>query len=180
LHSALEVAKLRINESVEVFHPYLTRTAAVYFKEKGEWYVAFDDTADPDKNVILADRLGNIPKNNTLVKDLLKRAYDLDRIVKVENTEFFPISEFGDNSTLKAIIGKYAQPYARLLRRNDEENGFIELLSPERLENICRGDKFRVIYVAVGGVCCETFFVDCYIKATWNARGIYEPVEYEA
>lgn len=53
LPSAQEFAAFQIATGERKFESGLTRTAAIYFKDDQKTYVAFDDTPDPQKNILL-------------------------------------------------------------------------------------------------------------------------------
>jgi hypothetical protein len=106
----------------------VTRTAAVYFYKNGRRYIAFDDIADPKKNIILAraecgfrscrrDGTWLLSMNDKHVKQILARADRDGRIVELTHRHYAPMFYVFGARMAKAILGDMADTYAAFLRR---------------------------------------------------------------
>lgn len=128
-----------------------TRSTAIYLRAGDKFYAAIDDTADPEKNIIIARakegyercRAENrflLPVSDALVKGALRRAEKSGRIVAVHNTicslalktkAIDGKSEFGQNDWNKAVLLDAAEPYAQMLNWFGVDRGRVWSLTSE-------------------------------------------------
>jgi len=118
LQSAREavVHRMRIGKNDLDFY-YLTRTVAIYFRENGQTFVAFDD--NPEENILLVRteegrKAGSnwlVDVRDPLVANAIVRAKATHRVVPVtgENVRT-------DVGTSTAIIGDIAEQYAPFIK----------------------------------------------------------------
>jgi len=160
----------------------LTRTTAVYVKMNGKWYIAIDDIADPEKNIILTraqelydahDKEGKcvLPKDDPYVKGILERAEKADRIVevheegsvryeegsvKLSTAQKNGKSDFGQHATNQAIFQEVAEPHAQYLKRNYYDPCHCWTLTTEGVERLhLKDNEVEVRGVSLGG---KSFF----------------------
>jgi len=138
----------------------VTRTVSVYFKDRGgNFYVAFDDSPDPGKNIILAraeegyyffnkiNREWILPKKDKHIAQILKRAEKSGRIVEVVESpvgylELLTKTEFGSDKTVQALLGDVADLYAgMLLNRFRHGKALVFVLTPGDLDGVVGRSK---------------------------------------
>lgn len=135
LQSAREAAAFRIeaNGADNSDRYQATRTVAVY----GPDFVAFDDTPNPEANIILArakegydfnSKIGTwqLPESDRHIKGILERAGKAGRIVTLPRAS---PNEFTDNEIVQAILGDMAEPYANQLEGQGYKNTYVYTLA---------------------------------------------------
>lgn len=120
LQSAREcvVHRMRVGNSDLEFH-YITRTAAIYFRENGQLFVAFDD--DPEDNILLVrteegERAGAnwlVDVHDPLIANAIIRAKKTRRIAPVTGEIIRK-----DVEAYIAIIGDVASQYAPFIEKH--------------------------------------------------------------
>lgn len=172
LQSAREAAGWRIAahdaESTDKYQA--TRTAAVYHKIDGQWYIVFDDIANPEQNIILAraqelyDAHSNkgkwiLPKDDPHIKGILERA-GTDRralvhekqLVRLSTAQDNGQSTFGQYAANKAVLQDVAEPFAQYLNNRDYDAGKFRAWSAQDLERWgLKDDEVEVRGVSLGG-----------------------------
>jgi hypothetical protein len=140
-----------------------TRTAAVYFVEGGKRYVAIDDSADPEKNIILARAQEGydacrkndawlLPFNDKHVKQIRARAEKDGRIVEVpKDTEWSLKDSYAAQPIVKALLGDMAEANAAYLLKNDFKKGYV--WTPEQTSE-AKADV-RAVGLGGDGVCID-------------------------
>jgi hypothetical protein len=132
LQSAAKAVAFRIaaNGQDHANEYQVTRTAAIYFKDGHQFYVAFDD--DPKENILLARAQEGydshnskdnwlVPTSDTLVKAALKRAEKNNRIVLAPVTDSLELrlddGAYERDPLVQGMIGKVAPFYAAWLQQ---------------------------------------------------------------
>jgi hypothetical protein len=136
----------------------VTRTVAVYFTDKsGKRYVAFDDIADPKKNIILArvregydacekKNVWHLPMNDKHVKQIMARAEKDGRVIEVPEAQEWPLKDtYATQPLVKASMGDMAEANAQFLIGKGHKNGRV--WTPEQTSE----DKADVRAVGLGG-----------------------------
>jgi hypothetical protein len=168
----------------------LTRTAAVYFREHGQHFVAFDD--DPADNLLLARstdgtaayRVG-LPwlarRANDMITRMLDRAQHADRIHPLPRQDETIYSTTGSTAAyatapmVRAMIGDLAAPYADFLGNKGHTRGRTWLLTPKDVQrNVVTDDFVEVRRVGVGGEAYLMYGLDAdgRCNGTGRARGV--------
>ena len=140
-----------------------TRTNAAYFMKNGTAYVAFDDTPDPAKNIVIArvqegydaNKAGKellIPFEDKQLKDLLIRAEKADRIKKLPNSNLeLALPDYVKNDVVRALEQDLAEPNAQFLKEKGFEKGYVWLLNPDQVGKETDGKSAIVRPVGLGG-----------------------------
>ena len=181
LQSLREAAAFRIEAEGKEYHAdrnQPTRTGAIYFKNGNKFYVAFDDTPDPQQNIILArvrgvvrgvydansnDCAWTLSKKDEHISQILKRAEKSDRIVEVVESALElatkangGVSEFGSNKIVQALFGDVAEPYAAMLKSRTAmlksskyDKGSVYFMTPEMLGETVDEKNAVVRYVGL-------------------------------
>jgi hypothetical protein len=171
LQSAREAVAFRIAAQGEDHaNDYqVTRTAAFYVKNKGKFFVAFDD--DPTENILLARAQEGydahyskgkwlVCKDDPLIRAALGRAektgrnvpVPLENAVELATTARNGASEYGTSNLIRATIGDLAEPYAAFLNHNNHRTGYEFFLTPSTLQKIGLDEEHvEVRRVGVGG-----------------------------
>jgi hypothetical protein len=156
LQSAREAYAWRVacSDEEEGKEGYVTRTAVLYFKSNGSWYVAVDDIPDPKKNLILTHTFEEfdeyfdqcfLKKSHPLVRSALGRAKRSGRVVKVPNkkewnTKLSTVpnrrgtSQFGRFSLNKLVFGDMSEVVAKYWHSLGRESCEVRGISVESLE----------------------------------------------
>ncbi|MFQ5621167.1 MAG: hypothetical protein ACE5FT_04950 [Candidatus Nanoarchaeia archaeon] len=138
LVSAAEEAHYRTTQDPNVqLRGQWSRTPAIYFKQEGKWYVAFDDSADPAENIVLAraEELRNahrdndgvcvLPQSDGHISIMLNRARRAGRVVPVleDSPQSVQTDAFGDHEIMKAIFHEdVARNYGNWLRQRGRQS----------------------------------------------------------
>lgn len=172
-----------------------TRTAALYIRDRGQCYVAFDD--DPTENILLARAQEGhashqhngkwlVHKDDKLITGALQRAAKTSRILPVplENTvrlttvDQSGTSEYASNRLIRATIGDVAPAYAQFLNQKGFKTAYEWLLTAGNLDQLgVDNNHVEVRRVGVGGSDCSNinnlYANDlCYYNG--RARGVRE------
>ncbi len=128
-----------------------TRTGAFYVIENDKVCVAFDDIADPVKNVVLRhinegyddNKRGiNFSIPRSLLASILERAKDTKRFLSVPNNGMIGvrvdddvgIQQYANDPYFVAVLGKeMAAVNAELIRRSNRVVGMMNLLVPQQV-----------------------------------------------
>jgi hypothetical protein len=188
LHSAREAAYYRIGmqgtrHENDAYQHTITRTAYIQFYEGDNAFAAFDDIADPEKNIILARAdegfqvhgRGNqwlLPLDDPHIKAILERARKTGRIVRVPHVEYLdsPVPEtgkYGTEGLMKAIILDQAEPYAALLGYAPTYSGYVAFGKPRQDLALIQG-----VAMPHMGKNFFTFSIDRGMNCYGTARGV--------
>jgi len=169
-------------------HRYqLTRTSALYFRDGGVFFVAFDD--DPDHNLLLAKAQEGhdaftsgdewlVSKNDPLIKQSLRRAEMTGRVLPVplgENVMFSTLardggSPYGASPLVRAIIGDLAAAYAEFLAVRGCSLALACVLTRSALDRVGLDEQtVAVRHVALGGG--DAIYADSNYTVPGRARG---------
>ncbi len=202
LQSICEATAFRIeaNGEYEANQRQATRTSAIYFRDGGKFYVAFDDSPSREQNIILSRAVEGYKKNkrgremlvskkDEHISQMLERAEKYERVIEVvrstlelaTRTDFFGlfgISEFGKSKAAQALLGDIAEPYARMINdtatlrdKISVSKGSIYLLSPKFLEEkLSHNDVAFVRTVGLGGDFYGIDYVDASEKFIGSGR----------
>jgi hypothetical protein len=169
LQSAREAVAFRI-ASAGPSRYQLTRTCAIYFRDGGVFFVAFDD--DPEHNLLLAraqeayDAYTSgdewlVNKNDPLITACLRRAEITGRVVAIpliDNVMFFSTlptdggSPYGSSPFVRALIGDLAEHYAEFLVARGCSAGILCVLTHGALDRLNIDDQTVLVrHVTLGG-----------------------------
>jgi len=167
----------------------VTRSTPVYFKADGKIYVAVDHSPDSKKNIVLAraqegynvNKAGReciLDKKDKHIARILKEAEKNGNIAEIVNDELELStqlkngkSEFGQNKTAQMLLGNVSEPYAKWLKKQGYQNGFIYLANVSKLDNLLTANN---TVVRSGGLCNDDCVVDanCNFSNYGRARGV--------
>ncbi len=198
--ATIEGIEVDRKDKADMYH--VLRTTAVYLKDRsGKYFVAFDDSPDPRKNILLARAQEGgdaysmkgtwlLPRNDYFIKKLLARADKHNRIVEVEErpqkltTQHVDgDSEFSSNRTAKALYGRAVETCGRLLHKRGYPAVVIYEASPAVLES--RLKDFDHVEIKGVGLNMNYFTSQYQIVANYPlffsgfARGMHNPREFE-
>jgi hypothetical protein len=152
----------------------LTRTAAIYFKDKGEWKVAVSDSSDLS-NIILARpnehqrrKWWEVPRSDSHIESMIEKAYQEDRIISV-NDSFVKLSSWR-NKNFK-VLDAFVLEYSRALTKcyNSVSVSFHHESSLEKVH-----DK----NVLVAGVLVSYGHIDAKGLSRFNKKGYARGMRY--
>ncbi len=164
----------------------VTRTVALGFKAGNKFYIAIDDTVNPEQNIVIAKTKERYNSYNSLfnrnyllsvtdplVKSALSRAEKTGRIVEANSVSMLDLktdavngkSEFGQHDLSKAILLDFAEHYAQMIRQAEQcDVGAIWSLTPEDLEKNGADSK----HVDVQPVCLGYITVNAVSNSTFD------------
>lgn len=174
-----------------------TRTAALGVKIDGDYYIAIHDSNDPKQNILLSHAPEGynahhntnrwlVPKNNPVIKAMLSRAEQAERIFRapLDRLELSTIpgrdakSAYGTHPLPQAILGKdLTERVATHLLSQTFGNGYVWALSPTNLAQLgVDDDNVEVRRVGVGGGGYYMDYLDAGDRCSNNgrARGVRE------
>jgi hypothetical protein len=166
----------------------MTRTCALYFRDGGVFFVAFDD--DPAQNILLAraqegydaHSIGDdwlVNKHDPLIRGALQRAELTGRVMTaplVENVMASTFatdgtSQYGNNPVVRAIIGDLAERYAEFLAQRGCSAGFACVLTRGALEHLNIDEHtVAVRHVSLGSG--DAIYADSNCTCGGRARGV--------
>ena len=173
LQSAREavVHRLRVGKSDLAFY-YLTRTAAIYFRENGQTFVAFDD--DPEENILLVrtEEGRNAGSNwlvdvrDPLIANAIVRAKATHRVAPVtgENVRT-------DVGVCTAMIGDVTEKYVSFIEKHRGKKLQMYVLETDRCKNVTE-NTVLIRCVLVGVVYYSDLSANDYFANVGRARGV--------
>jgi frataxin-like iron-binding protein CyaY len=193
LQSAAEAVAFRIAANGHDFANdyHITRTAALYFRDGDRCSIAFDDSDDPEQNILLARSQEGydahrkngkwlVSKSDPCITSALERAARTGRIVAAPQknlvqllmrTDWSGTSEYGNSPSIRAMIGDLSEPYARFFTERDYRTGHAWFLTPSNLQQLgVSTDTVEVRCVGVGGGCSDSSNLGAYGRCYGGGR----------
>jgi hypothetical protein len=162
LQSAREAVAMRIAMNGEDFaNEYqMTRTAAIYFKQGNDFFVAFND--DPVENILLTQsakedeihlNFNPLVQKRGLLKAMIDRAEKNDHVVPANgDLELRLDGMYEKNKAVQAILGDIAPLYSAWLQQYGIKNGYVRTLSAANCEDLgVTSRKAEIRRVGSGG-----------------------------
>lgn len=152
----------------------ITRTAAIYFKDKDGWNVAISDASDTG-NIILArpnehqrKKWWEVSRSDSHIELMVEKAYDEDRVVPVVDS-FVKIGSWRNKNfkVLDAFILEYARPLTKCYNSVS-----ISFHHESSLEKISKGN------VLVAGVIISYGHIDAKGLSRFNKKGRARGMRY--
>jgi len=168
-----------------------TRTGAIYFEKDGKFYAAFDDSTNPENNIVIARAAQGfeahkangrflLPTTDPLVDRIIKRAQnETGRFAEVPTNYPSELStervdgksQCGQDLRNKAILGDVAESNSNMLNQRGYRVGSIWCLNPEILVRIgVDGNFAEVRHVKLGDGNCDCLG-NIYAASQFNYRG---------
>jgi hypothetical protein len=127
----------------------ITRTGIVYYKDGQTYFMAINDSPDPEKNIVIAQAHKLLTPE--LVKEHIRRAERTGRIAEVPEQSPIELSltnepGFAQNPSIRGLLLDMAEPRAADLRkRHGREKTYLHTLTVEELKKLgIEGDKTEI------------------------------------